>query len=144
MRTFSSLPARFCAQPAVRNAIHKKQSSCIFHYLCEWRSRSPVEENKMTARTASLMETSDTGRRQRRDRSPVMSCSPVDYINKPAMAEQRQTHVTSLGLTGYNSCCTNLSYILKILCHRWPFTDRNNQVVFFTFGFGWHFLVSVR
>lgn len=35
--------------PTVKNAIHKKQASYIFHCLCERAKRSPVEENKMTA-----------------------------------------------------------------------------------------------
>lgn len=35
--------------PTVKNAIHKKQASYIFHCLCERAKRSPVEENRMTA-----------------------------------------------------------------------------------------------
>lgn len=46
-----STPAsrRKASFPTVKNAIHKKQSSYIFHCLYEWTRRSPMEEKKMAA-----------------------------------------------------------------------------------------------
>lgn len=82
--------------PTVKNAIHKKQSSYIFHCLCEWTRRSPVEENKMTACAESAWWRHQILRREhtptsaaincvhslwRQSKSPVMSC--MEFIGNP-------------------------------------------------------------
>lgn len=105
--------------PTVKNAIHKKQASYIFHCLCERAKRSPVEENRMTA-----CELSAWWRRQivsaaincvrslwRQNRSPEMSCrccraawslSETHRFHKQMKKRGwGRTHITSSGLARY-------------------------------------------
>lgn len=131
---------RGAAHPAVKNAIRKKQSSYIFHYLYEWRRRSPVEENKMTAHTQW-----DWWRHQIsdfRDIAIVLRWAAVvyrkDFINKLKMCDWPVFFSLKLSRDGCMWPVRSPASVTGDLSRKGIIR------LFFTFGFGWHFLVSVR
>lgn len=158
----------FCREKAsllaVKNAIHRRQSSYSFHCLCERARRSPVEGNEMTRmQTISLMETSDfVARTQSRPlqtgvrslwrchqkacdeaRSPLFCCVAQMSGWSWACRQLIASAMDACDRPGHTECSTNLSHILEIVCHSWPFTERNNQVGFFFVCVFFHYWIQL-
>lgn len=177
---------RKASHPAAKNAIHKKQSSYIFHCLYDWTRQSPVEEKKMTACTQSawwrhriswcehtLMSAAIkcVHPQWRHNKRPMMSSSvlhgvyqkAIDYINKWKNMQLRGLSWACLqpivfyfnffrpnGDTWPAWVQLGTPNVVQIYLtfSRYRVTGDLSQKgiirLFFTFGFGWHFLVSVR